>query len=138
MNNFSKNSDRKYIALLKNEKELLEENLKAIPEIFAVMSHQEVESCLRRREIASSQQEALKRIMSNAESLVINDNERYLTLLEIELELIEEEVKSVVQPFPEGLNRDELNNYLRRREVVLAVNSLLKRLLANTKRLVID
>ncbi|WP_375560300.1 hypothetical protein ACE193_21755 [Bernardetia sp. OM2101] len=133
-----KNSDRKYTALLKNEKELIEETLKTIPEILAVMSSQEVESCLKRREIAFSQKEVLKRIMSNAESLVINDNERYLTLLEIELELIEEEVKSAVQPFPEGLSRDELNNYLRRREVVLAVNSLLKRLLANTKRLVID
>lgn len=138
MNNILKNSDRKYAALLKNEYSLIEENLKNIPEILAVMSPQEIESCLRRREIAMRQKEVLKRIMSNAESLVINDNERYLELLKIELELIEEEVKIVSAPFPRGLNKDELDNYLRKREAILVTNQLLKRLFATTKALIMS
>lgn len=138
MTNILKNSDRKYIALLKNEQDLIKETLNNIPELIPIMSKQEVESCLRQREIASSQETVLKRIKANAESLVINDNDRYITLLEIELELIEEEVKIALMPFPTGLSKDELNSYLRRREIVLAVNSLLKRLFANTKGLVID
>ncbi len=138
MNTILKNSDRKYIALLKNELDIIEQRISNIPEVVAVMSKEEVENCLRRREIAISQKEVLQRILSNAESLVINDNDRYLELLKIEMELIEEEVKLVSMPFPRGLNASELSNYLLKREITISINSLLKRLFANTKGLIMN
>lgn len=138
MNNILKNSDRKYVALLKNEMDIIDKRISEIPEVVAVMSKEEVESCLRRREIASSQKEVLQRISANAQSLVINDNERYLELLKIEMELIEEEVKLVSMPFPRGLNASELSNYLLKREITISINSLLKRLFANTTGLIMN
>ena len=138
MNNILKNSDRKYVALIKNELDIIEKRISDIPEVVAVMSKEEIESCLRRREIATIQKETLQRILSNAESLVINDNDRYLELLKIEMELIEEEVKLVSMPFPRGLNASELSNYLLKREITISVNTLLKRLFANTKGLIMN
>lgn len=73
--------------------------------------------------------------MSNTLS---NSDRRILSLLNIEFDLIKEELERYPIPVPPVMKREEIDGYIKQRDIILGQHNLLKRIIANTQGLIIN